>query len=150
MICQIINPSDPYTLDTEDFDAAALCVRHVGREAYGLRSIVSAADPEELCTPVLFGWSEWARGRYLPSPAEYIAEHWLVMAQACESVWIGPVELRQILISAAQYMAPEAFLEFRQEQYDRQRTSLTRIGEAFWQYGAQLRRIHGGPSHANV
>lgn len=152
MICELINPSDPYTLEIEPgaFDAAALAVWLVGRGAFGLKT-VGVSVSEYQSTPVLFGWQEWARGRYLPSVDAYLAAHRREIAAACDSVMIGSVDIRQAFVTAIRYMAPERVREYRAEIYDQQRTSLNRIGEAFWAYADKLRANETkGPSYANV
>jgi hypothetical protein len=138
MICEIINPSDPYTLQTDNFDAAALAVWLIGRGTFGLKT-VGVPESEHQSTPILFGWQEWARGRYLPSVDAYIEAHRREIAAACDSVMIGSVDVRRAFTTAIAYMAPERVREYRAEIYDQQRTSLNRIGESFWAYADKLR-----------
>lgn len=51
MIYEVINPSDPYTIVTDDFRVAAVAACVLGNGAYGLAS----ADGSQEMPPMLFG-----------------------------------------------------------------------------------------------
>jgi len=56
MIFEIINPSDPYTMEADDFEVACVANVFLGEGAYGLRQI----DGDDNKMPILlFGANKW-------------------------------------------------------------------------------------------
>lgn len=53
MICEIINPSDPSTLETDNFLAAAVGILIVGNGNLGLST--AGEDGEGQSSPIMFG-----------------------------------------------------------------------------------------------
>lgn len=60
---EIVNPSDPYTMEAEDLEIAAVAACILGRGAYPLKSLDQ--PPGEDVPPFLFGGhDEWFRQKF--------------------------------------------------------------------------------------
>lgn len=136
MICEIINPSDPYTLLTDEFLPAGVAVFILGRGQLGL----SCDDPEQ-DTPVLFGWEEWLRSWCGDDLRGWVHGHFEPMAAALESVLIGTAaERRRYEVCLKRCDDPEAL---RAEWHDEERSSVNDIGRAAWSLAAHFRELAG-------
>jgi hypothetical protein len=133
MICEIINPSDSYTLETEDFTAAAVGIYMVGRGQLGLRSI----DDKE-SSPILFGWDEWLTDRGVKEG--YVTDHLDAIATALESVMIGGVNDRIDVKEATENMSNDQKKAFLKRRQDRRRSSMSDIGGACHRYAMAIRK----------
>lgn len=122
LLCEISNPSDPYTMECEDFRVGAVAVALLGNGHYGLRCEATGQS-----TPVLFGWDDWLKSEgidiaaALNSRAEEIAT-------ALDSVRIGSAADRANEELAVLHMTPEGAKQYRAELHDRKRTSMNDIG----------------------
>jgi hypothetical protein len=137
MICEIINPSDPYTLETDNFVAAAVGIAIVGRGKLGLQ----CEDPE-LSTPVWFGWDRWLADNRISSIKDYLADekNSEAVAAALDSVLIGNLTERRTFIDAMKYIDDPAKREaFRAEFHDKHRSSMNDIGTACYNTAKWLR-----------
>ncbi len=119
MICEIINPSDAYTLECEDFLVGAFAVCLVSPH-YGLRS-------ESNESPVIFGWIKWLGESGVNEDAlgEFSQKNWEGIAVALESVQIGS-------------RLPAA--EYTEAVHDSRRSSMNDIGRKAWALAAHVRR----------
>lgn len=138
MIATIISPSDPYTLVTEDFTAAAVGVAILGMGKLGLQG----PGPEDR-TPVLFGWDEWFAERGITDLGEYMREHVKDIAEALDSVRIGHPKDREALDRLLEHVPETTRERARAEWQDRHRTSLNDIGSVAWALAKELREKCG-------
>ena len=128
MLYEISNPSDPYTLDSDDYEAACFAVLMLGNGLYGM-------DPEKPGEPgmgiFIFGGSEnwWKETFGYPLEETPARIGWERIAAAWESVFIGSVSQRRDHLEAAKYITDPANLEAFHAQYiDRHRSSMNNIG----------------------
>ncbi len=139
MICEIVNPSDPYSLvcDDGDFPAAAVAIALVGRGQLGLRSLDDVHH-----TPVLFGWDEWLKSQGLEedSLSDFIAANLSKMAGILETVEIGSPSERAVLEETIAELPKKAREKFRAKRLDRLRSSINDIGSACWNMAELFRR----------
>lgn len=133
MICEIINPSDPYTLETDEFLPAAAAIYWLGQGKLGLRS-----EDDKHCTPVLFGWSDWVAER-MPDVPAYVRENMAEMASALESVLIGTISERREYIAATALMPSDKVADYKEQRHDRKRSSMNDIWAAASRLAAVLR-----------
>lgn len=86
MLFEIINPSDPYTMESDSLEVAAVAVCLLGSGAYGLKELDSS-EPLEVPIFLLGGHDEWFQekfGRTFKESADHVdAES---MAKCLESV----------------------------------------------------------------
>jgi len=132
MICEIINPSDPYTLETDDFLCAAVAIGILGGGKLGL-------ECGEQATPVMFGWDEWLAS-YIQDFSEYCNANSGRMADILDSVMIGGVKERAEVDDARRKMSPGDFESWFSNRHDARRSSLNDIGKAAKELAARLRR----------
>lgn len=136
MICEIINPSDPYTMETDNFLAAAVGIALVGNGALGL----SCKNPKQH-TPVLFGWDDWFEQQGINDLSKWIEEHSVEIADALDSVMIGNIGDRAMFMDALDAIEnPAKRKAFRAKQHHKHRTSLNDIGTACWKTAKSLRK----------
>lgn len=139
MICEIINPSDPYTLETQDFVAAVVGIAIVGAGRLGL-----SCDDPPMKSPVLFGWDQWLQEQGIEDFNQWVKEHADAIADALESVIIGNAHDRELVNDALKAIEDPAKREaFRAKHHDKKRSSMSDIGSACWKTAKTLRQRHG-------
>lgn len=139
MICEIINPSDPYTLETENFLAAAVGIALVGGGKLGL----DCENPKQR-TPILFGWDAWFQEQGIADLGKYLDDHAGEIADALDSVLIGNVRERELFKEALEAIADLKKKEaFRVKMQDQKRSSMNDIGTACWKTAETLRNKSG-------
>lgn len=153
MLCKIINPSDPYTLETDNFEAAAVGICMVGNGKLGLQEI----GGDGRATPVLFGWETWLEEHgimleHVGQGASWLSENGEAMIEALRSVRIGSAAERRAMLDAEKYITdPEKLKAYKAEQQDKARSSMNDIGTACWEYAdameEQLRRNRKEEAH---
>lgn len=134
MICEIINPSDPYTMECETFLIGAVAVALLGNGKMGLHS-----EDGELSTPILFGWDDWFKGEGVTDLSAFLDENKAIIADALRSVRIGDFADRRAEAVAIKHMTPAAVQGYRAEIHDARRTSMNDIGSRAWQLAKRLR-----------
>ena len=137
MICEIINPSDPYTLETNDFVAAAVAIAIVGGGTLGLK-----CDRTQMSSPILFGWDAWFTEKGITDLAAYIQDPQKaeIMAQALESVIIGDEVARELYRDTLKLIDdPAKKKEFTKQFFDQKRSSMNDIGKACHDWAKRLR-----------
>lgn len=130
---EIINPSDEYTMEAEDFREAAVALLSIST-AFGLREIGN--DKGQEMPPFIFGGMDaWLKEHICPDGdvQRFMAEHNSGIAAALNSVLIGGVRDRR-LFQAAMEAIPDAEAReaFRVKWQDEKRTSTNDIGAAAW------------------
>lgn len=122
MICEIINPSDKYTLITDDFKLAAVAVAILGNGKYGLKNI----DGDE-SSPVLFGWESWFQEQGIEDLSKYIDDHKTDIAMILDTVLIGD---RSDVENTLPLIAEDQRQKWLDDRHDRKRSSMNDIGKA--------------------
>lgn len=132
IICEIINPSDAYTLRTDDFQLAAVAIAVLGGGAFGLAEI----GGDEKRTPALFGWEEWLDEESI-DVEKYLKERGADLADVLDSVLIG--QDRSEAEMTAKNIPPEKLDKWLADRHDMKRSSMNDIGSAAWDLAARLR-----------
>jgi hypothetical protein len=140
MICEIINPSDPYTLRCQNFLVAAVAVAFLGSGNLGLRS-----EDGEQSTPVLFGWEDWLKDQGIEDEdlGAFAKVHRSEMADILDSVMIGDAKARQDAEAFLAELPEDKRAAWLAERHDRRRSSANDIGAAAWSLAKRLRRQAG-------
>lgn len=144
MLYEIINPSDPYTLEADDPKSAALACLLLGEGGYGLIPI----DSEEPEVPIMLLWSEkdiaaWWEKTFGPGETwqEYLAANREKVADVLDSVLVGSVADRKTYFHAMTLIeSEEGRRAFREKYLDDRRTSLNNIGARAWKLAEALRK----------
>jgi hypothetical protein len=140
VLYEIINPSDAYTLEGDDFEAACFAVLVLGQGQYAL-------EPQERDAPgmglFVFGGAEdwWLKqfGYPLQEASDRIGRERL--AAALESVLIGSADNRRTFKAAEAFITdPVKRREYMEQYHDRKRSSLNDIGGRAMKMAAALRR----------
>lgn len=132
ILCEIINPSDPYTLRTDDFVAAAMAIAILGDGQLGLRTVDDSQS-----TPVLFGWPGWMEANGVDD--DYVGRHLDAIIAALDSVMIGNCSDRRDAESFLSKLPEDKRREWLEERHDRRRSSMNDIGGAAWCLAEHLR-----------
>jgi hypothetical protein len=136
MICDIINPSDAYTLETEDFVLGAVAIALIGEGQIGLREI----GGEERRSPVLFGWDEWLEENGIPDLGAYVDSRLEQLAAVLDTVLIGSPKDRAEVAETLALLPESERPGWLAKRHDRRRTSLNDIGAAAQAWAKRLRR----------
>src|ERR1022692_1793104 len=132
MLCEIINPSDPYTLRCENFVAAAAAICVLGSGNMGLES-----QDHKHRTPILFGWDAWLEENGVGNG--YVVEHRLEIADILDSVMIGSYADRADAEAMLELIPEDKRSEWLEGRHDRHRSSMNNIGKVCQQWAAKLR-----------
>lgn len=120
---ELINPSDPYTFHAPSIEVAGACAVMLS-SGYGAREV--GGDGEQ--TPILFGWDEWLDARGIN--IDWASAHAREIAEAYDSFLIGDAAQRADVESMLAMLPEEKRRAWRDQRQDRQRSSMSRIGEA--------------------
>lgn len=134
MICEIINPSDPYTLVCDDFICAAVVIALLGDGQLGLGD-----ETGELDTPLVFGWEDWFVKQGIKNIDKYTKEHLSEMADILDTVLIGSAKDRVVVDLALKKLSPDDGKKWLLERHDIKRSSLNDIGRGAWELAENLR-----------
>lgn len=127
IVCEIVNPSDEYTIAHKDELILAVACSLLGRGKYALE----AKDGRRVCPMFLFGGSdEWFAAKGVPDLVAFLRVRGMEVADALESVLIGGYRDREELDEATAKMTPEEKEAFLFKRHDRHRTSMNNIGAA--------------------
>lgn len=133
---EIINPSDPYTLQSQDVKVAQIAGLFLGRGAYGL-----ADEQGENVLPIfIFGGSEEWLKREFGDHSAWITNHYSDIATCLESVMIGGFSARRECEDALACMPEDKRADYLARRHDRMRSSLNDIGKAAQELAAAFRR----------
>ena len=125
MIYEIINPSDPYTLEADEPSVAcAACL--LLSPAFGLRS----QDDSVNMPPARFaGYQEWFEEHFHANVDKFIKSHLLEIVAVLDSVLIGEAQDRIDFYEALKLTDDPAKKQQWREQYlARRRSSMNNIG----------------------
>ncbi|KKM88914.1 hypothetical protein LCGC14_1253980 [marine sediment metagenome] len=134
MLCEIINPSDPYTMECENFVVGAVAVCLLGGGKLGLDS-----EDGEHSTPVLFGWDDWFKEQGISDLPSFLKQNKPAIADALDSVRIGDTKDRLAEVAATKYMTPEDAEKYRAKIHNNRRSSMNDIGSRAWQMAKALK-----------
>lgn len=138
MLFEIINPSDPYTMEAPDLEVAACAVAVLGRGAYGLNELSGDKSGNVPMFPVT-GHDEWFTkqfGRNFDASLNHVFEQRAdALAKALASVFIGTaIDKRVFEQEAAGCQDEEAFQKLLTARHDAARTSVNDIGRQAWAF----------------
>jgi hypothetical protein len=134
MLCKIINPSDAYTLRTDDFTLAGVATAILGDGKLGLSC-------GELRTPILFGWPEWLKANSVENMDAYISANYAKLADVLDTVMIGDANTRATIEGALARMPADQHEAYLAETHERLRTSMNDIGRHAKYLTTQLREL---------
>jgi hypothetical protein len=141
MIFEIVNPSDYYTMETDDFEVAAVACLIIGRGQYGLKQLDGGFE-----VPIFFIANEdivnqWFRNRFCSDLGICLKRVKVdkkdALIKCLNSVLVGKDRnlyfegLRLIKDGVGQK-------EWQEKWHDEHRTSLNDIGRCSWGYAKQL------------
>lgn len=141
VVYEIINPSDPYTMESSDLAAAAAACLFLGNGKYGLTALVPDDAPG---MPLFFfGKTEdverWFGEACGCTMADAFARR-TAIAEALDSVAIGSLADRQTYADGLALIDDEAKrAEWREKWLDRRRSSMNNIGGAAAHYAKRVR-----------
>ena len=128
MICEIINPSDTYTIKSDDVESMQLATLILGGGKYGLCD----ADGETIMPVLLFGAKEWIEEQFgvrEDNLANYIEERSPQIADCLDSVLIGSFSSRDVIEHVLSKVPDEKDREeILTKHHDTKRTSMNDIG----------------------
>lgn len=133
VLYEIVNPSDAYTMRSDNPAAAAAACLLLGGGSYGLTAI---DPPDAEGVPVMLFWDEarlnaWWADRFGGDIGAFISERRADIAEALESVVIGSATDRKACERALTMIEGEdAQREWREKWHDDKRSSMNDIGAA--------------------
>jgi hypothetical protein len=139
VIYEIVNPSDPYTLVSDDLMLAAAATLMLGEGRYGLK-----AQDETSVMPVLFDRAlQWLRGHGIPDFSAFIAANALAIASVLDSVLIGPSSDRRAIERVLALITDSVERAAARAAYhDERRSSMNDIGAYAGRLANTLRTHH--------
>lgn len=149
MLFEIINPSDPYTMEAPDLEIAACAVCLLGSGQYGLKEL--SGDKSGHVPVFLFGGhDEWFSKQFgkdfgATLNAVLVARR-QVLAGALASVRVGDAALRREFdAELAKLAADDEAAMFLTVFHDSKRNSVNDIGRHAWQLGVAILEQGGAP-----
>ena len=134
MICEIINPSDAYTLKTDDFKMACVAIAVLGNGKIGLKC-------GEESSPILFGWDDWLKEQSIDDLGKYIEDHKLKIADILDTVLIGSegdrIFIEEKTLPSLQEDKRQAWLD---DWHERKCSSMNDIGGGARKLAAHFRK----------
>jgi hypothetical protein len=130
--------SDAYTFYATSLDVAGVAAVILS-QSYGAKDVETNEK-----TPILFGWNEWLDERGINDA--WIESHYAELADVFDSFAIGSVEARKDFDRAMELIDDPAKREqFRNERQERQRSSVSQIGERAYAIAKAFRaKLQGG------
>lgn len=137
MLYEIINPSDPYTFESESFAVAVVAMVLVGEGKIGAKPIGPDVPKDAPRMGPLFlmnakALDEWFMencGFPVDGISDFMNEHWSEIADALDSVVIGKEEDRGLFLSTLEKIEGNEKREaFRVEWQNKKCSSLNDIG----------------------
>ncbi len=142
MLFNIINPSDPYTIEAGDLEVAAIAVSVLGHGQYALEEI-SGDRSGQVPFFMAGGHDEWFNkqfGRTFDASLTHVATTRRAdLIKALVSVHLGtPTDKRAFDEMAAKCPDEESLINLLHEQHDAKRTSMNDIGRRAWMMAQNL------------
>lgn len=141
MLFKIVNPSDPYTIESSSLDVAAVAVILLGNGHFSLSSL----DGGESVPFFAFGGTdEWCQKNFKESLIELcnrvMDTKLSEIADSLDSVLYGDEEDRVQFLAESKDMDRATFEAARLIRQDEKRSSINDIGERAYRMAAQLRK----------
>lgn len=131
---ELINSSDPYTFYASSLEVAGACACLLS-SGFGARDV----SDESQRTPILFGWDEWLENRGINET--WLDSHAKEIADAFDSFLIGSPKNRADVESMLEMLTEDKRKQWRDDRQNRNRSSLSRIGEAAYEYAEKFRNL---------
>jgi hypothetical protein len=134
---EIINPSDPYSLQSDDFILACVTVALLGMGMYGISG-----------SPIVRGWEPFFREKDVDLD-EYIPANWERLADCFDSVLVGTRTQQDREVVEFKFISQtELDREARYARWHKnKRKSANDIGAKARANAAHLRKQQGQPNH---
>lgn len=154
MLFEIINPSDPYTMEAPDLEIAACAVCLLGSGQYGLNEL-SGDKTGHVPVFLLGGHDEWFSKQFGKdfgaSMDEAIKTRRHVLAAALASVRVGSaVTRREFDADLAKLASDDEAAMFLTDFHDSKRTSMNDIGRHAWALGVAILEHGGAPEGETI
>jgi len=136
ILYNLINPSDPYTFEAPDFEAAFLTVQVIFGTQYGAEVLHGGTDEDRVPVFILRSLNEFIRERFGVSRDEFeasIPEKWDRLPPVLDTFCCGSREGFDALT-----------IEERAARNDQRRTSLNDIGRRAFEAAARIRDVRAG------
>ena len=152
MIFEIVNPSDAYTMESDD-KAVACAASLLLCSKFGLRLIAPVGTVNEHFSmpPFIFGgWREWFLEQFRVDIEQFIEANLARIADALDSVLIGDAKDRTDFYRALELIDdPAKKQKWREEYLDRRRSSMNNIGGSAMRWAAGIRAKLATPPTAD-
>jgi len=136
-IFEIINPSDPYTMETEDWEAACIATVLLGSGQYALHEVGG-----ERSMPIFIfgGADEWFKEQFGCTFEESLhrVDNPRVGAVLDTVLTCKATERQDFKDAIALIDDPAKREQYREKWHDRRRSSMNDIGERAWSYAKRL------------
>lgn len=154
MLFEIINPSDPYTMEAPDLEIAACAVCLLGSGQYGLNELGGDKTGHVPMFPV-GGHDEWFTKQFGKnfgaSLNAVLMTRRHVLAGALASVRVGDAALRREFdAELAKLAADDEAAMFLTAFHDSKRSSMNDIGRHAWQLGVAILENGGAPEGETI
>lgn len=138
MLYEIINPSDQYTIESEDFKVACVATLLLGSGQWGLKQINGDA---EMPLFLFGGVDEWFAAQFNQPFAEVVeAISHQQLGEVLDTVLIGGADERQVYNDGLALIDdPLKREEWRNRWHEQRRTSLNDIGARAYSIAESLR-----------
>lgn len=136
----VINISDPCTVESDDPIAAAVGVLMISEGGFGLTS-----EDGETILPILMlgGVEEWLKAKEIEDLGDYIRANRIAIADALDSCMYGDFNDRAAYNKGLELVAGDEAKtkEWKDHWEEKRRTSMSKICQAAWAYAKQLREL---------
>ena len=148
MLYEIVNPSDPYTIEAESLDVAFVACIFLGGGQYGLREIQNGRTAIPLF--IFGGCEEWCKGEFKESFKAIVdrvtTEKSSELAACLDSCLIGNGQDRETYQTGLQLIDDPAKREqWRSKWHEDRWSSLNNIGARAWRMARELRAGNANP-----
>lgn len=143
MLYEIINPSDPYTMECERFDVASAAILFLGEGRYAGR----CGDDTKSVPLFFFGGAEkWFKETHGVELGEFLAKEKAAIGDALANVAIGSVQDRTDFNAAVAAISDLAARQrFIEERHDHRRSSMNNIGKRAMRLAEAMRKSAESP-----
>jgi hypothetical protein len=136
MLYTIVNPSDPYTVEAESLDVAAMACILMGQGKFAFKSLEGGEE-----VPVFFlgGSDKWCQKNFQESTMELCDRVMDIkmseVADCLDSILYGDEDERKEFLKEVEGMSREDFVAARAARQDRLCSSLRRYSLTFLPHG---------------
>ncbi len=141
MLFRIVNPCDPYTIESSSLDVAVMASVMLDQGHYPFESLDGGQDIPSF---LLVEASEWCKEKFgegLMELSNRVMDTKLgEVADCLDSVLYGDKEEREAFLEETKDMNRETFVAMRFMRQDERRSSINDLGERAYRMAAQLRK----------